>query len=207
MNDTFPVSTFALLIGILFVFLRSNCWCIYETYKNRIGNVNEQFDDDIDGFEKLLGNIHGFNYFKRFLTLEFTVENLLFWRAVESLKNYPHQYKGAADLGQKISSRANKIFKKYLMEDAVLEIEVSDEVRERTRENLKAGCSAIDFNNASLDAHFKTTIAFDEPQKLMFEWLKEAYERFLESEEYAQLLIELAMAVQQKELFTEFNMI
>jgi len=105
---------------------------------------------------KVLNDEKAYSAFKNFLQKEFSVENILFWSAVEKYK--------AIDLLEKRKETADFIFENFLMADAQYEINLSHCTKEETVESMKEASRSN----------------FDEAQNEIFFLMKsDAFKRFL----------------------------
>jgi len=105
---------------------------------------------------KVLNDEKAYSALKNFLQKEFSVENILFWSAVEKYKTI--------DSVEKRKEAANIIFETFLIADAQYEINLSHCTKEETVKSMEQSCK----NN------------FDEAQNEIFFLMKsDAFKRFL----------------------------
>uniref|UniRef100_A0A8C0J264 Regulator of G-protein signaling 16 n=1 Tax=Chelonoidis abingdonii TaxID=106734 RepID=A0A8C0J264_CHEAB len=111
---------------------------------------------------------NGVATFHAFLKTEFSEENLEFWLACEEFKKSRSK--------TKLSSKAHRIFKEFVQNEAPKEVNIDHETREITRKNLTVA----------------TTSCFDAAQvKTRTLMEKDSYPRFLKSASYQDLTVEI----------------
>ncbi|KAK2822105.1 hypothetical protein Q5P01_022170 [Channa striata] len=115
--------------------------------------------------ERLLSSKYGMKIFQAFLKSEFSDENIEFWLVCEDYKKMNSSFR--------MSSRAKKIFKRYIQSEAPREINIDHRTRELIRWNLKA----------------PTTVCFDDAQRIVYGLMeRDSYPRFLKSDIYQALM-------------------
>ncbi|KAJ0059408.1 hypothetical protein NL108_016946 [Boleophthalmus pectinirostris] len=115
--------------------------------------------------EKLLASKYGLKIFQAFLKSEYSDENIEFWLVCEDYKKIKSSYR--------MSSRARKIFKRYIQVEAPKEINIDQKTRETICKNIAE----------------PLTTCFDEAQKIVFGLMeKDSYPRFLRSSLYRALI-------------------
>ncbi|XP_028283130.1 regulator of G-protein signaling 13-like [Parambassis ranga] len=115
--------------------------------------------------ERLLASKYGLKIFQAFLKSEFSDENLEFWEVCENYKKIRSSFR--------MSSRAKKIFKRYIQAEAPREINIDYKTKELIRRNIKA----------------PSAVCFDDAQKVVYGLMeKDSYPRFLKSDIYRTLL-------------------
>ncbi|KAK2860945.1 hypothetical protein Q7C36_005111 [Tachysurus vachellii] len=119
--------------------------------------------------ETLLRSKTGKATFQAFLKSEFSDENIEFWMKCEDFK----KIRSNATL----TSRAKKIFDRYIQAEAPREINIDHKTREIIKHNVQT----------------PTRYCFDEAQKIVFSLMeKDSYPRFLRSDFYRALLESVA---------------
>ncbi|XP_051254368.1 regulator of G-protein signaling 13 [Dicentrarchus labrax] len=115
--------------------------------------------------ERLLSSKYGMKIFQAFLKSEFSDENIEFWLVCEDYKKIKSSFR--------MSSRAKKIFKRYIQAEAVREINIDHKTRDLIRRNIKA----------------PTRVCFDDAQRIVYGLMeRDSYPRFLRSDIYQALL-------------------
>uniref|UniRef100_H3CN99 Regulator of G protein signaling 13a n=1 Tax=Tetraodon nigroviridis TaxID=99883 RepID=H3CN99_TETNG len=115
--------------------------------------------------ERLLSSKNGIKVFQAFLKSEFSDENIEFWLVCEDYKKIGSSFR--------MSSRARKIFKRYIQADAAREINIDHKTRDLIRRNVAA----------------PTRVCFDDAQRIVYSLMeKDSYPRFLRSDIYHRLL-------------------
>ncbi|XP_067391177.1 regulator of G-protein signaling 16 [Emydura macquarii macquarii] len=130
-------------------------------------------------FDHLLKSKTGVATFHAFLKTEFSEENLEFWLACEEFKKSRSK--------SKLSSKAHRIFKEFVQNEAPKEVNIDHETREITRKNLAAATSSC-FNAAQA----KTRTLME----------KDSYPRFLKSASYQDLMEQATSCSTSKRLHT-----
>ena len=86
-SNTFPFSTLALLLAILTAFVLSTVWPLYRAlYKPPIPQQDADDTVDCGNLAAQLSTKAGYDNFEKFLTTEFSVENLQFFTQVERVR-------------------------------------------------------------------------------------------------------------------------
>ncbi|KAI8431470.1 hypothetical protein MSG28_015987 [Choristoneura fumiferana] len=118
------------------------------------------------GLRELLCDPAGQEHFARFLSKEFSGENLKFWLAVQDLKAQPIR---------RVASRAKEIWKEFLASDAPSPVNIDAASRELTRVKVEAGTA--------------DRYCFDQAQAHVYHLMKsDSYSRYLRSEMYKDYL-------------------
>nr|XP_032528415.1 regulator of G-protein signaling 7-like [Danaus plexippus plexippus] len=115
---------------------------------------------------ELLRDAPGREHFAKFLSKEFSGENLKFWLAVQELKSLPIR---------RVSSRAKEIWKEFLSSDAPSPVNIDAASRELTRVRVESGVA--------------DRYCFDQAQAHVYHLMKsDSYSRYLRSEMYKDYL-------------------
>ncbi|PZC73934.1 hypothetical protein B5X24_HaOG208506 [Helicoverpa armigera] len=115
---------------------------------------------------ELLQDVAGRDHFAKFLSKEFSGENLKFWLSVQELKALPIR---------RVSTRAKEIWKEYLAADAPSPINIDAASRELTRQKVESGTA--------------DRYCFDQAQAHVYHLMKsDSYSRYLRSEMYKDYL-------------------
>lgn len=115
---------------------------------------------------ELLQDNAGKEHFAKFLSKEFSGENLKFWLAVQELKALPIR---------RVANRAKDIWKEYLASDAPSPINIDAASRELTRVKVESGTA--------------DRYCFDQAQAHVYHLMKsDSYSRYLRSEMYKDYL-------------------
>lgn len=111
--------------------------------------------------------------FQAYLKSEFSDENIEFWLVCEDYKKMKSSFR--------MSSRAKKIFKRYIQAEAPREINIDHNTRELIRRNMKTPDS----------------LCFDDARRIVYGLMeKDSYPRFLRSDLYKDLLESTSESVQ-----------
>ncbi|XP_045456164.1 regulator of G-protein signaling 7 [Melitaea cinxia] len=118
------------------------------------------------GLRELLRDPPGREHFAKFLSKEFSGENLKFWLAVQELKALPIR---------RVSSRAKEIWKEFFASDAPSPVNIDAASRELTRAKVESGTA--------------DRYCFDQAQAHVYHLMKsDSYSRYLRSEMYKDYL-------------------
>ncbi|XP_069366713.1 regulator of G-protein signaling 13-like [Paralichthys olivaceus] len=145
--------------------LKSRLHCKSSQAANTEGFCFEEMSQWSHSLERLLSSKYGTKIFQAFLKSEFSDENIEFWKVCEDFKTIKSSFR--------MSSRAKKIFKRYIQAEAPREINIDHKTRELIRWNIKA----------------PTTVCFDDAQRIVFGLMeRDSYPRFLKSDIYQALM-------------------
>ncbi|XP_039762706.1 regulator of G-protein signaling 7 [Pararge aegeria] len=118
------------------------------------------------GLRELLRDPPGREHFAKFLSKEFSGENLKFWLAVQELKSLPIR---------RVATRSKEIWKEFLAADAPSPINIDAASRELTRVKVESGTP--------------DRYCFDQAQAHVYHLMKsDSYSRYLRSEMYKDYL-------------------
>ncbi|XP_026511785.1 regulator of G-protein signaling 16-like [Terrapene carolina triunguis] len=145
----------------------------------KLRNSSEEALEWKKSFDHLLKSKNGVATFHAFLKTEFSEENLEFWLACEEFKKSRSK--------TKLSSKAHRIFKEFVQNEAPKEVNIDHETREITRKNLTAATSSC------FDAAQAKTRTLME---------KDSYPRFLKSTSYQDLTEQITSHSTSKLLHT-----
>ncbi|XP_022068982.1 regulator of G-protein signaling 21-like [Acanthochromis polyacanthus] len=132
---------------------------------NSDGLCFEEMSQWSSSLDRLLSSKYGMSIFQAFLKSEFSDENIEFWVVCEDYKKIKSSFR--------MSSRAKKIFKRYIQAEAPREINIDHKTREVIRRNIMA----------------PSAVCFDDAQKIVYGLMeRDSYPRFLKSDIYRTLL-------------------
>ncbi|CAG9120277.1 unnamed protein product [Plutella xylostella] len=118
------------------------------------------------GLRELIHDPAGREHFARFLSKEFSGENLKFWIAVQELKQLPIR---------RVAAAAKEIWKEFLANDAASPVNIDAVSRELTRQKVESGTP--------------DRYCFDQAQAHVYHLMKsDSYSRYLRSEMYKDYL-------------------
>ncbi|XP_078120615.1 regulator of G-protein signaling 21-like [Sander vitreus] len=145
--------------------LKSRLQCRSSQVENTEGLCFEEMSQWSHSLERLLSSKYGIKIFHAFLKSEFSDENIEFWLVCEDFKKIKSSFR--------MSSRAKKIFKRYIQAEAPREINIDHKTRELIRRNMK----------------MTTTECFDDARRIVYGLMeRDSYPRFLRSDIYLALL-------------------
>jgi len=121
-SDVFPVSTFSLLVAITCLFGASTIWPLFRSiYKPP--TIRTDIPDNLDVLSSLISTKEGFDSFRKFLTAEFSVENLLFYSEVEELRGKIRE--SPIDF---LKGESQRLFAKYIVMDSPFQVNLPDAI-------------------------------------------------------------------------------
>ncbi|XP_047444385.1 regulator of G-protein signaling 21-like isoform X2 [Mugil cephalus] len=145
--------------------LKSRLQCRLSPDADNEGLCFEDVSQWSHSLDRLLASKYGMKIFQAFLQSEFSDENIEFWALCEDYKKIKTSFK--------MSSRAKKIFKRYIQAEAPREINIDHKTREIIRRNIKE----------------PSAVCFDDAQKIVYGLMeRDSYPRFLKSDIYRTLL-------------------
>ncbi|KAI4810192.1 regulator of G-protein signaling 13-like [Pseudochaenichthys georgianus] len=153
--------------------LKSRLQCRSSQDANNEGLCYEEMSQWSESLERLLSSKYGMKIFQAYLKSEFSDENIEFWLLCEDYKKMKSSFR--------MSSRAKKIFKRYIQAEAPREINIDHNTRELIRRNMKTPDS----------------LCFDDARRIVYGLMeKDSYPRFLRSDLYKDLLESTSESVQ-----------
>ncbi|XP_072297295.1 regulator of G-protein signaling 13 [Eucyclogobius newberryi] len=124
---------------------------------------SEELSQWSHSLERLLSSKYGLKIFQDFLKSEYSDENIEFWLVCEDYKK---------TRSYRMTSKARKIFKRYIQVEAPKEINIDQKTREIICQNIAEPMATC----------------FDEAQKVVFSLMEnDSYPRFLKSSVYREL--------------------
>ncbi|XP_040911958.1 regulator of G-protein signaling 13 isoform X2 [Toxotes jaculatrix] len=152
--------------------LKSRLQCRSSQTANTEGLCFEEMSQWSHSLERLLSSKYGMKIFQAFLKSEFSDENIDFWMVCEDYKKIRSSFR--------MSSRAKKIFKRYIQAEAPREINIDHKTRELIRRNIKA----------------PTAECFNDAQRIVYGLMeRDSYPRFLRSDIYRTLMDSTSQSV------------
>jgi len=198
----FPFSTLFIIIGVSISFCASTLWPLYRSYFappaiEQFGNVSQ----DLTTLQGVLSDRAGLSSFKKFLTKEFSVENILFYEEIEEYRKKKKE--GGDDL--ELIGEAQRIYAKYIIIDSPFQVNLPDNIVKELEGKLKdifsnagklpealAGGSYLSRSlsdpSSILPNQRETPTIFDKAQENIFKLMStDSFPRYFRSEEYAKL--------------------
>ncbi|XP_042284864.1 regulator of G-protein signaling 13-like [Thunnus maccoyii] len=152
--------------------LKSRLQCRSSQATNNEGLCFEEMSQWSQSLERLLASKYGMKIFQAFLKSEFSDENIEFWLVCEDYKKIKSSFR--------MTSRAKKIFKRYIQAEAPREINIDHKTRDLIRRNIKA----------------PSTVCFDDAQRIVYGLMeRDSYPRFLRSDIYRTLMDSISESV------------
>jgi len=217
-RDTFPFSTLVLLIAISFALGLSTFWPLYRSIYKPPVLEDLHVPDNIRTLSGLLSDPDGFTSFKLFLSKEFSVENILFWKEVEEFRLKKSKTPDPADL----RGDAQNIYGKYIIRGAPFEVNLPSNIvadlQSRLRDEFAGPGREVSASNVALVSvnasktedgiGENTPTIFDAAQGNIFALMEsDSYQRYAASPEYAQLTQRYESRTRKKEVLLEMNVI
>jgi len=220
-NTVFPFSTLFLVLGASLAFVISTLYPLYRSLEPptlEMDNVPE----DISSLQGLLANKLGVASFKKFLTKEFSVENILFYEEIEDYRK--KKANGAEDL--ELIGEAQRIYAKYIIVDSPFQVNLPDHIVKELENKLKeifsnAGKIAEDDRPSNggpptrghdrnlsevpaLPHQRDVPTIFDKAQENIFKLMStDSFPRYQRSEEYRRFVGEVDEALKKRRILAE----
>jgi len=207
--DIFPFSTLALLVAVVFAFGASTLWPLFRSiYKPP--QVDLDVPENLDHLHALILSQDGFESFRRFLTSEFSVENLLFWVDIEDLRTKVRT-KGPDDAF--IKTETKRLYNKYVMVDSPFQVNLADyivqaiefKMRKLEEENI-LDTTPMETLKGNAPNEFPTI--FDEAQKSIFNLMDaDSFQRYKSSDLYRDFVRTMRDKSHKKNVLQEMNIV
>jgi hypothetical protein len=227
----FPFSTLFVVIAVSIAFLLSTLWPLYRSLSQAQASMldMETIPDNLDTLTGILTTVSGVESFKKFLTKEFSVENILFYLEVEEFRNAT---KAAIDSGRKdnqdslthLMGLAQRVHAKYIMTDSPFQINLPDVVVDQLKADLlrefkpgvdrkplmERASSKNDDEDDGGDSYGIRTppTLFDAAQKNIFNLMfTDSLPRFFRSDLYKLMVEDVSAKRKKKDVLVEMNII
>jgi len=208
--DIFPFSTLALLVAVVFAFGASTLWPLFRSiYKPP--QVDLDVPENLDHLNALILSPDGFESFRRFLTSEFSVENLLFWADIEDLRRKV-QSKGQDD--PLIKTETKRLYNKYVMVDSPFQVNLADyivqaielKMRKLEEEGILDTSPMETIKGALAPNEFPTI--FDDAQKSIFNLMDaDSFQRYKSSDLYREFVRTMRDKSHKRNVLQEMNIV
>jgi len=209
--DIFPFSTLALLVAVVFAFGASTLWPLFRSiYKPP--QVDLDVPENLDHLHALILSPDGFESFRRFLTSEFSVENLLFWADIEDLRRKVIRDKGQDE--NLIKQETKRLYNKYVMVDSPFQVNLADyivqtiefKMRKLEEENILDTSPMETLKGAAPPNEFPTI--FDEAQKSIFNLMDaDSFQRYKSSDLYRDFVRTMRDKSHKRNVLQEMNIV
>jgi len=220
-EEVFPFSTFFLVLGVSAAFCVSTLWPLYRSYFAPPSIEEANVPEDLTTLQGLLAHKAGIASFKKFLTKEFSVENILFFEEIEEYR------KKKKDGGEELEliGEAQRIYAKYIIVDSPFQVNLPDAIVKDLESKLKdifssnAGKLPESPTNYSLQrhlseamsllpAHRDTPTIFDKAQENIFKLMStDSFPRYFRSDEYQKLCKDVAEKKKNAEILRQEGVI
>jgi len=217
-RDTFPFSTLALIVAAVAAFVLSTVVPLYRSLSLGADVLGELKDvpEDLTSLRGLLQTSAGFESFKKFLTKEFSVENILFWAEVDSFRRLTREAASISDC----RDMAHAIYQKYIENDAPFMVNLPSNVTSKLNQGMRheygmPGSTPEDHVDYEYETHpswppevLATPTIFDAAQNNIFLLMhSDSFKRFQGTEEYKSLVAELMEKQHTRHALAEMNLI
>jgi len=222
----FPFSTLFLVLGASLAFIASTVWPLYRSLKPPMMEL-DNVPEDISSLQGLLSHKAGVASFKKFLTKEFSVENILFYEEIEEYRNKIG--KGADEM--ELIGEAQRLYAKYIIVDSPFQVNLPDHIVRDLENKLKdifamagAGMEVMTTSGgkksissppedrghhrqpseALLPHQRDTPTIFDRAQENIFKLMStDSFPRYQRSEEYRRFVEEVETKRKKKRVLVE----
>jgi hypothetical protein len=226
-TKTFPFSTLFLIIAAVAAYGASTLWPLYRSIFQTSVLEDLEVPANISTLRGLLSTPQGFESFKRFLTKEFSVENILFYQEVAEFRKLKKDLAADPDADLKLLGKAQGVYAKYIIIDAPFQVNLPDVIVRRLEIGLKnefaqAGkkkeqkeAAAITITaepgsdaEAMMKEQAECPTIFDAAQTNIFNLMNtDSFPRYSRTEEYKLFVKELNAKSKTKEALKEMNII
>jgi len=235
-DNIFPFSTLALVIAITFAFVASTLWPLYRSiWQPPILDIYS-IPDSVTTLRGILSTPIGVESFKRFLTKEFSVENILFYLECEEFrkKKITLMEEGNDTGNLQLVGEAQRIYSKYIGNDSPFQVNLPSLLVLELRSSLERQFSATKESNvdrtmssrsgpsspkqseaetnkedvtSSYDAPTVPTV-FDPAQKNIFHLMEtDSCPRYFRSDLYKEFVQQVTEKQEKKKILDEMNII
>lgn len=215
--NVFPFSTLVLVLAVTFAMGASTFYPLYRSVYSPPPLDDLNVPADMATLRGLISDPDGFESFKEFLSKEFSVENILFWKEVEDFR----QKKAQSSNNQLVlMQEAQNIYAKYIIPGSPLQVNLPGQIFKDLQTKLKVEYGGmahrvsedkkLQFETIVIDpsAVEKTTTVFDLAQKNIFYLMEtDSYKRYITTKDYADILQHYANRARKKEVLMEMNVL
>jgi len=137
-DNIFPFSTLALITAVAFAFFASTVWPLYRSIWQPPILEDLNIPDSVTTLRGILSTPLGVDSFKRFLTKEFSVENILFYLECEDYrKKKISLMESEAESMLQLVGEAQRIYAKYIGTDSPFQVNLPSLLVADLQANLK----------------------------------------------------------------------
>jgi len=181
-----------------------------------VGQIEEfgAIPQDLSTMEGLLADKNGLTSFKKFLTKEFSVENILFYEEIEEYRS--KKKAGSTDLD--LVAEAQRIYAKYIITDSPFQVNLPDVIIKNLEIALKELFSGNVTNSerpevlrsmsTSEGLQRQPPTLFDRAQENIFKLMNsDSFPRYVRSDEYKTLLADVDRRVKKITILGEEGLV
>jgi hypothetical protein len=214
-RKVFPFSTLSLLIAIMFAFIASTVWPLWRSIFKPPKIEDTDIPENLENLASLIGTKEGFESFRKFLTAEFSVENLLFYADIEDFRKKIHD--GAEIDFQKQETK--RLFAKYIIVDSPFQVNLPNQIVQA----IEAKITSIDKdgifdptpaantdpkNRDSTGKPIDHPTIFDEAQRSIYNLMdSDSFPRYKASETYREFVKTISGKKHKNTVLKEMNII
>jgi hypothetical protein len=226
-TKVFPFSTLFLIMAAVGAYCASTLWPLYRSIFQTSVLEDLEVPANISTLRGLLSTPQGFESFKRFLTKEFSVENILFYQEVAEFRKLKKDLAEDPDADLKLLGKAQGVYAKYIIIDAPFQVNLPDVIVRRLEIALKNEFAQAGKKKEQKEAAAVTITAepgsdaeamakeqaecptiFDAAQTNIFNLMNtDSFPRYSRTEEYKQFVKELSAKSKTKEALKEMGII
>jgi len=210
-NSIFPYSTLSILVAIIGAFSASTLWPLYRSIYRPPKIVTTEIPENLESLGALISTKEGFDSFRKFLTAEFSVENLLFFADIEDLRR---KIREGADINT-IKSESKRLLEKYIDSDSPFQVNLADRIVHGISEKMKileeedridAPAKPDDDILTGKPIDFPTI--FDEAQLSIFNLMdSDSFQRYKSSKVYGNYVEEIKIQLHKNSVLREMDII
>jgi len=150
-DNIFPFSTLALITAVAFAFFASTVWPLYRSIWQPPILEDLNIPDSVTTLRGILSTPLGIESFKRFLTKEFSVENILFYLECEDYRKKKitlMEEGNEAETQLQLVGEAQRIYSKYIGTDSPFQVNLPSLLVAELQANLKRQFTATKDSSA-----------------------------------------------------------
>jgi len=192
-------SVYFVLLWTIVSHITSIGWPVYRTFYET--PTVEWLDvEAVSTCEKLLQNDLCLRYFKEFLVVDFSVENLIFWLDVRAFKKIENN--------QTMLERAIEIYDKFFLKDSPFQLNLDDVVVAPIKKTMKEAKEQMEASSISPDTLALIPTIFDEAQLFAFDLMATtSFFRFKKHQLCKELVSKLQVEEERKKTIDKLNLL
>jgi hypothetical protein len=203
-NKTFPFSTLGLLIAVIYAFYASTIAPLWRSYHAPPKVEDSAVDvQQMETLSALIQHDAGFESFRKFLSAEFSVENLLFWKDIDTFRKKIRDNQSP----EFVTSENQRLYAKYIVEDSPFQVNLPEKIVDNVKAVIdgKSSPPTISPSDVRLEEGKSDRTApspptiFDEAQKSIFKLMEsDSFPRYKSSDQYRDFVNQVSTKQKEK---------